>query len=267
MPAQYFAGVRNYDAARGIVVFGSGFGELALYDLSGSEPFGLCGCFQPVVFPLLDGEDVVSTVRHMWHTLCCSSHHKFQDLVPSHPAPPFPYSGPYLTSSEMKRELIEIWKSEAPDHIADGWNTDWEYCDRWTIFTGSVGSYAWLFERAHHFLGQPVPLLQNEDLILFKAGGLLFLWVTDADELHVVDPGTTLDDMVVLIDHGGNLPLIQSSFVHFKYREGWHYELWDWEVQVVGRNRWKELKDRGGEVDISRTDNLPDLADIPEKQP
>ena len=62
MPALYCMGVRDYDEARGIVVLGNAFGELSLYDLSGTDSRQLEECFEEVTFAPLHDEQVLSKV-------------------------------------------------------------------------------------------------------------------------------------------------------------------------------------------------------------
>lgn len=63
MPALYCAGVRDYDATRGILVLGSAFGELALYDFSGSETRQLEDCFYPIPHSATGSEELMPRVR------------------------------------------------------------------------------------------------------------------------------------------------------------------------------------------------------------
>ena len=54
MPALYAMSVRDQDESRGLVAFGNAFGELSLYDFSGSPANDLEGCFLGTAFPPLD---------------------------------------------------------------------------------------------------------------------------------------------------------------------------------------------------------------------
>ena len=57
MPALYSFGVRDFDEARGLIIIGNAFGELSLYDFSGSNSKELEGCFHPIkISPASGGE-------------------------------------------------------------------------------------------------------------------------------------------------------------------------------------------------------------------
>ena len=57
MPALYAMSVRDHDETRGLIVFGNAFGELAVYDFSGSDPDALAECFVDLVFPAFGAGD------------------------------------------------------------------------------------------------------------------------------------------------------------------------------------------------------------------
>lgn len=63
MPAQAGFGVRDVDEARGMMVFGNAFGELALYDFSGYSSEDFAGCHEhDLRASLHTGEDILPTV-------------------------------------------------------------------------------------------------------------------------------------------------------------------------------------------------------------
>ena len=57
MPALYAMGVRYHDETRGLLLLGNAFGELALYDFSGSDPTAIADCFQDANFPDFTGDE------------------------------------------------------------------------------------------------------------------------------------------------------------------------------------------------------------------
>lgn len=115
---------------------------------------------------------------------------------------------------------------------------------------------AWDLEHAWHFYGDPVPLVSNDWTRIYSAGGLLFVWVVD-DTLRVVPPGASFDDTAAMYrrPNGGTSlrrEMDQSAFdVGARF-----YEYWLWECKYFGRNRWQELKDRGGYVDRWWTEDV-----------
>ena len=50
VPALYAMAVRDFDETRGLTVFGNAFGELALYDFSGSNHESISQCFAQIHF-------------------------------------------------------------------------------------------------------------------------------------------------------------------------------------------------------------------------
>jgi hypothetical protein len=64
MPALYMLSVYDYDDARGVLVLGNAYGELSLYDFSGSDPCLFGGCFETKLVAAPHGDEhIVSTVR------------------------------------------------------------------------------------------------------------------------------------------------------------------------------------------------------------
>ena len=68
MATQYAVGVKDFDEARGLAVFGNAFGELYLCDFSGTNPTQLKGFLYETIAPNLYGnEELLPTVseRHV----------------------------------------------------------------------------------------------------------------------------------------------------------------------------------------------------------
>lgn len=64
MPALYGMGVFDYVGALGLAVFGNVFGELAVFDLSGTNVGGVVKCFEEIRFDAQDRSvTVVPDVR------------------------------------------------------------------------------------------------------------------------------------------------------------------------------------------------------------
>ena len=65
LPALYAMAVRDQDETRGLTVFANAFGELTLYDFSGSDATELEQCFLELSFPAMEAThpERVSTVR------------------------------------------------------------------------------------------------------------------------------------------------------------------------------------------------------------
>ncbi|CAL1698373.1 unnamed protein product [Somion occarium] len=138
MPSQYCMGIRDYDESRGIAVFGNAFGELALYDFSGSDASLFEGTFRELSFTL-------------------------EDPIASTPAPPFPYSGSFCLE-ECEPMIFDFWKSYRLADVPDRWETDFEDTQWFSLFSGEVRVMswdAWSLENASHYYGRPIPLLRK----------------------------------------------------------------------------------------------------------
>lgn len=137
--------------------------------------------------------------------------------------------------------------------------------DDWVKFVPRIprqgDDLAWWLEHENHYYGTIIPLVQNHWVIIFTAGGLLFVRFHEDLSLGVVNPGVSLDDLLHMYrdegDPGGPLTFVEEEWT---VREviGRYWDMWNWERATTGRNRWQELKDRGGEVHADRTDDLPE---------
>ena len=113
----------------------------------------------------------------------------------------------------------------------------------------AVEDRAWGMEHASHILGEPIPLLSGQDLLILTAGGLLLVWDAVAFDLYIVRPGVTLEDLLDQISTRPGLPARLApvddiaEYLYLTYKDYWNAERRD-----AGRNRWAELRDRGGWV-------------------
>ncbi|CAL1698387.1 unnamed protein product [Somion occarium] len=247
MPGQYCMGVRDYDESRGIAVFGNAFGELALYDFSGSDASLFDGAFRELSFTPLEDGDLLPT-----------------DPIASTPAPPFPYSGSFCLE-ECQPMIFDFWKSYRLVDAPDGWETDFKDRRWFSLFSGEVRVMswdAWSLENASHYYGRPIPLLRKDcgwgDIIIFDAGGLLFLWNSEKEGFDIVHPGVTLEELTWFID-SKQYGLYQTSHCDGDrtqdHRGSQFYTMWLWEIKYMGRNGWQELHERGGQVHPDLLDN------------
>ena len=78
------------------------------------------------------------------------------------------------------------------------------------------------------------------------------------------EAGTTLEEIVDAVDSGTLGPLSLRSVRMDRggsYLRSRFEIVWQWEWAEFGRNRWQELKDRGGEVDESWLGERPEKTD------
>lgn len=174
-----------------------------------------------------------------------------------------------MPSDSLKQQMLALWRPQQPSQIPAGWvreadpgaedprafSLDWfYYVPRMPI---ELDDIAWALEHAHHFYGQPVPLVANDWARIFSAGGLLFLWVID-DTVRVAPPGTSFEDLAALNAGGSVAPTLRRTMDNSAFYIGARFwDFWLWECEYRGRNRWQELKDRGGAVHADRLNNAP----------
>lgn len=142
--------------------------------------------------------------------------------------------------------------------MPNGWKQDWlrEHSlspgfGRWIHFVPFLCREAYLHEESN-FYGRPVPLLHDDDemyaRVIFKSGSLYFVMMLESDnETMVVPPGLSLEDVVARLEQSYGPPM---PFPTIKQNVFCWDALccWESEVEGTGRNRWAELKARGGEV-------------------
>ena len=104
-----------------------------------------------------------------------------------------------------------------------------------------------------HYFGTPIPILYDtaQSRVFLRVGGLLFLWFPNNldstfDTFMRVPSGLSLREITARLD-ASNTPFPETLMEPPVYSVPVK-ELWQWEVEVLGRNRWAELRRRGGEV-------------------
>ncbi|KAK7676984.1 hypothetical protein QCA50_020013 [Cerrena zonata] len=200
IPDMLSLGVYDYDDARGILILGDAFGELAVVDFSGSDPHMISQCLaKPIeIIPHADEK------------------HLPMDAIPSHPGPPFPYladdvnKNRSIINGRPAPKALGYWHSQRPDVCGaihnlpqgEGWSVD-EFKFRGDL-TGIalLNPKLWQLDNASHFYGRPIPLLfrtmhWGDYCVIFDVGGLLLTWSLDLDEyLWCIHPNTTLEQLV-----------------------------------------------------------------------
>ncbi|KAK7676988.1 hypothetical protein QCA50_020017 [Cerrena zonata] len=187
IPDMLSLGVYDYDDARGILVLGDAFGELAVVDFSGSDPHMISQCLaKPIqVIPHADEELLP------------------MDAIPSHPGPPFPYLADDVDrnhgtiNGRPAPKALGYWHSQRPDvrgaihnlPEGEGWSIEPDELDFCCNLTGIalLSPQLWQLENSSHFYGRPIPLLfrtmhWGEYCVIFDVGGLLLTWTLDPEE-------------------------------------------------------------------------------------
>ncbi|KAK7684379.1 hypothetical protein QCA50_012326 [Cerrena zonata] len=248
MPALYAPslGVRDFDEARGIGVFGNAFGKLCIYDFSGSDPSHFQECYKRELHAdSYMGEELLPTKP-----------------IPSIACPPFPYNQ-YLTKYD---KLYAFWRSHRPLNIPHNWSTDFkdeEYVELYSSHISLHTAFSLDIERAAHYYGRPIPLFMHNamDTAIISIGGLLFIWAGEdswSNGLTIAKPNLTLPQVVDLLN---SHRLRDVSAVHVAKVDAQTVSLsafrwvWLWEVYSFRRNRWRELARRGGRVEDDRLDD------------
>lgn len=143
----------------------------------------------------------------------------------------------------------------ADEDIPPEWTDVWSYyleLDRWQGFPGDK---AWLLEHKWNILGQPELLLYNELAILFRAGGLYYLWGENYLNIFVFQANVTLPDILEALreDREGDLLISTRPLDHNYCAElmSDNYTVGLILESEQGRDRGKEQSDRGGYPPVS----------------
>lgn len=176
-----------------------------------------------------------------------------------------------MPSEAYMEATLAFWTARQPVDVPEGWEHDgtsmrrtYGECDSWVRFVPRIPEwgteFAWRLEHEHHFYGRVVPLVRRRSISIFSAGGLLFGYFSqDEPGLRVALPGVSLDELLDRLAEdrfGPTVPLEDEWSVRQIATRYWR--LWDWERKTLGRSRWQELKDRGGDVHPDRIENIPE---------
>ncbi|TCD69480.1 hypothetical protein EIP91_007606, partial [Steccherinum ochraceum] len=176
MPALYCRAVIDFDQTRGVAVFGNAFGELAVCDLSSSDPESLEACFKPLAIPALNRpeENILSTTE------------------------PILYEGrlsfPSLDATSQFA-LAENGAGDEPDVIPD------------CVLRRMQGRFldmAWVIARVYHYYGPITPLGRLWDRLgdvdYFLVGGLIIGFAAfSASSSDAIRRGLATEDILVRI--------------------------------------------------------------------
>lgn len=272
MPALYGMGVFDYDAALGLAVFGNMFGELAVFDLSGTNVKGVTQCFEEICFDaraccMATVPDVrsISTPAQNHLTL----HSKTPVPVTLHP--PFPYLRGRVHPDSYHDQFFAHWQS-CHDYPRSTIPEQWWLAGLgsllgrpvWYDYTPLLPQHAedraWLLEHAHHIYGTVVPLATAHNLIVCHIGGLLYLLFGAEGDVYVAHHGMSLDAFLALLDLQQDYPRPLPCATECPEIDlaAWNRGsmprcLWDWERLMLGRDRWAEMGQRGADIDPSVT--------------
>ncbi|EKM55408.1 uncharacterized protein PHACADRAFT_256018 [Phanerochaete carnosa HHB-10118-sp] len=243
----FAAGVYDYNEALGVTVFGNACGELAVFNLSALRIAPLEECFEALPIPDGDG-------RHGFEVMS-------ETTIPATFGLPFPYLGPLVPPREYAELLFAQWRARHPDSIPRGWERDADdgtsraFPLDWTNLTPriprDIHDIGWSIAHAHHCIGPLVPLMKIYRYSLYTAGDLLLLYDFEMQQLWIVPPDLTLEQFLATCRAKGisRVPMILRNCDYAVVAWGKDSRrMWAWEGKRLGRNRWQELQDRGGDV-------------------
>ncbi|KAJ6492803.1 hypothetical protein C8R47DRAFT_1012885 [Mycena vitilis] len=232
-PALWAFPCLDFDEALGLTVIGNCFGELAVYDCVGDCPTKSCGSTsdltdKSIQLPPLSLDPIPLQ-------LCLT------------PPPPF-------GNIEPDNILVSHWSQ---DNLGlDGpWSTDWfsGLYWRWESWQGNRGDIAWLIENAYGFPTSIIPQAYGEPSwsadvdILFRSGGRYFIYTNNEFKSLKSFPMGPLPPPVDLLpgyNNGDHQPCMRPTAytvanMYATLLTGeFHFD--------GGRNRWRELSERGG---------------------
>ncbi|GJE93769.1 hypothetical protein PsYK624_099300 [Phanerochaete sordida] len=238
LPALHYVATHDYDEGRGIGVFASGYGEVALCDFSGSSLHSLRRCFETITLPARMSDWALMPCEPLLcDTFSPHPYDRTADLVP-HAA------------------LLASWRAHAPPRTPDGWSTDWEphsELGAWRHFVYATCTFAWRLEHVYKILGTAVPLFRRPGALFFAAGGGRYLWLEGgerglgSERVFVVPRETSGDGLMQMaraqpVQQGLVEALRDTTMLRYCDVDVWR--MWDYDENVLGRDRIEELRTR-----------------------
>lgn len=161
-----------------------------------------------------------------------------------------------------------------PGPLPDGWrhlpcDSDGDLSlEDWTCYVPPMPlvewDIGWEVGNTYHLLGLFIPLVRDNESCVFSVGGLLLAWPEDGFIPQKAAAGGSLNQLLIGIEDA----VVRGAIL--KYRPGEYYDedevarrvgFWCWRVwecEVArGRNRWKKLQDRGGDIHPDWTEYNP----------
>lgn len=238
IPALYSLGVYEHDEARGISVFGSAYGELTLYDFSHSDPHQMEECLRSILMaaPHVDAK-LSPTACKLVCLVCLILTSQFKHEIPSYPGPPFPN---WEIPDHVKSDTFGYWKANRFATPPPGWATDCEgTCANghtwYGFFSGHIRKctiHIWDLEHSSHYYGKPLPVIHKEingnSFAICRIGGLLFILSSANEYFYAVDPGTTIEEIVVYLEGGNGQAYVIPRDDAQCARGGWFHSSMRW---------------------------------------
>lgn len=173
-------------------------------------------------------------------------------------SPPFPYNA--AIDTYRVPDIYAFWEANQPSVVPPNWETFYEDEHFHLLYSGHIQhntKYTLDIEKGCHYYGRPVPVLNYclDDISIIDIGGLYFIYAGEDSYDHgllIARPEFTLEQVA---EHISNRRLREVSAGYLKPVFGqWaptthFYCTWVWEMYCSGRNRWRELLERGGRVD------------------
>jgi hypothetical protein len=175
-----------------------------------------------------------------------------------------------------KQTHLQNWRIHAPQNVPDGWSSTLWFDERiphlgecGNLFIGglgegSIGDWIWDIENAMHYVGRVIPLMIKTGpgslLLLLQVGRVLFLCDPLEGEVGlyaVINPEIDWNTIMGNLSNCKSIyddeieavgwRSLEKSVVHARAQIRAYYA---WERRNGGKDRWRELKARGGEVNL-----------------
>ncbi|KIJ64533.1 hypothetical protein HYDPIDRAFT_28471 [Hydnomerulius pinastri MD-312] len=230
----------SFDEAIGLLAIGNIFGELAVVDFAGdiTEAFGIVKSL-PALGEL--SGDILSPSFSVHGPLTL-------DIVPVFHVPHNGGLAPH--EDEAGLAIVSSKCFPLPDEdLPPGWSNDWGRYPLWARWEGYPGDRAFKLLHRHHHIGRPQLIMFNRrGSVLFRVGGM-YMSLDLVDKPPVVySHGVTLEDILGVLTGGGSLGLLPHRVCPV---DDWTgdtlFGQWDEHISYDNdRNRWREMRDRGG---------------------
>ncbi|KAH7884056.1 hypothetical protein F5I97DRAFT_1640317 [Phlebopus sp. FC_14] len=239
-PALWAFPVMSFDEAIGLLAVGNIFGELAVFDL------------------VPDGPEAFNMIKDL--PLCEESHNSTSpsfsdqtpltlDVIPCYYVPHGKSPSPEEDEAGFASASSKFYRCERVE-LRPRWTNNWRDYYEWSQWEGHPEDRAFLLFHRNHFIGRPELIMFNLQCVVFRVGGVYMAWDDADDNPAVLSEITALRGLLKsLKDEEGSIDALPRVLPHHDQVADSLYQEWDAWLRFEAnhdRNRWMEMKERGG---------------------
>ena len=177
------------------------------------------------------------------------------------------FGGPSKPTDQQKQNLLRVWNRYCPNlgasSIPQGWKLASDdagqlFDNNPEVFLSAYGDRdgSWALEHAFHFYGTPIPVICNDMAMLLSVRGRLFVKLHDSSRIMLLHSEVTLPWLLEVLGTRFDYYNLLRIGVYDDYMFGFvdlldHFDTYGtYEKHYSGRNRWAEMKSRGGSISL-----------------